>query len=199
MDNTNHLLTSLVKKLQHGESAGGIEENPMAAIQTFFNAHVNVNKTKMRYEPQHEYAHEEYEEYEGASDDEVEDDRDANEFRNLVKQLLAVEDDIDTLTAKLKPLREKKAMYRREIISYMKSNDIEHLNLNKEGSFKLIESKRKINPFTQKRLKENLSEYFYSVEKKSRTDAEKKTDMIFKYISDHAERIQSQSLRRKKN
>lgn len=131
-------------------------------------------------------------------DDDEDSDPTTAKFRNLVKNLLRLEDEMEELNAQIKPRREQKNQLRSEITRFMIENDLESLNLPDGSVFSLIKSEKKVNPLTKKRLPESISKYFSQIEKLNPNDASKKVETILKFVWDNAEKKTASSLRRKK-
>ena len=119
-----------------------------------------------------------------------------NHFRELVKSLLRIEDNLDELTTSAKQLRTMKKEYRENIMQYMEDHHLESLNLPDGGCFTLKIVKSKINPLTKTRLPDNLVRYFQEKENMKLSLANSKAIDVLNFIDSSAEMKETKSLRK---
>jgi hypothetical protein len=123
---------------------------------------------------------------------------DTDKFRELVKCLLKVEDDLDSVSKHAKDLRTRKKEYRDSIVVYMQEHHLDSLNLPDGSTFNLKVSKNKINPLTKSRIPDNITRYFIEKESMKSERALEKTAEILTFIESKADYKEIKSLRRQK-
>lgn len=119
-----------------------------------------------------------------------------NHFRELVKSLLRLEDDLDEISKHAKQLRALKKEHREKIMQYMEDHHLESLNLPDGGMFTLKILNSKINPLTKTRLPENLVKYFQEKENMKFDLANNKAIEVLSFIDSVAELKETKSLRK---
>lgn len=121
-----------------------------------------------------------------------------NSLRNIVKKLLKIENTLDDLNKKSKVLRESKSKLRTLVCGFMKKKEVDSLNLPDGGSFSYTKTKKTLNPFTKKRIPKGLYNYFIQEENCTPSQAEERRDKIIQFIAKHAEKVDSDTIRRSK-